>query len=213
MKPWTLRFLDLADRCQALQFGRFTLKSGRSSPYFFNAGAFDSGSLLAGLADCYADAIAESGVQFDVLFGPAYKGIALAAVTAAALARTHAIDAGFGYDRKEAKDHGEGGVLVGAPLTGRRVLLIDDVMSAGTAFGLARERIEAAGGRLVGAVIALDRQERGRSERSAVDELRARGLTVITIARLEDLLEWLNSRSGEHPALSDMLAYRSQFGA
>src|SRR5699024_4843099 len=149
LKPWTTRFLDLALERKALRFGRFTLKSGRDSPYFFNAGEFSSGAAVAVLAQCYADAIVDSGIAFDMLYGPAYKGIPLATAIAMSLARDHDIDVPFAYNRKEAKDHGEGGMLVGAPLAGR-VLIVDDVITAGTSVGESLSIIAAAGATAAG---------------------------------------------------------------
>ena len=209
---WTRQFLELALRYEALRFGQFTLKSGRHSPYFFNAGAFCDGSSLDGLARCYAEAIAASGICFDLVFGPAYKGIPLAALVTAALQRDHGINVGFAYNRKEAKDHGEGGVLVGAALQGR-VLIIDDVISAGTAIGESVDLIRSAGAEPVGVVIALDRQERGTDQRSAVQSLRDSGLEVVSIARLDDLVAWLEQSGQDPDTLADMVDYRDQYGA
>ncbi len=211
MPDWTTRFLELAVRYQALRFGQFTLKSGRLSPYFFNAGAFCDGCSLDQLARCYAEAIAASGLRFDLVFGPAYKGIALAALVAAALQRDHGINVGFAYNRKEAKDHGEGGVLVGAPLQGR-ALIIDDVISAGTAIGESLDLIRSAGADPVGVVIALDRQERGADQRSAAQSLRAGGLEVVSIARLDDLVAWLEQCGQDPDALGRMRDYRTRYG-
>lgn len=213
LKPWTHRFLQLAVERKALDFGRFTLKSGRESPYFFNAGRFSSGAAIDGLARCYADAIVDSGMAFDTLFGPAYKGIPLAAAVAMSLARDHGRDVPFTYNRKEAKDHGEGGVLVGAPLAGR-VLIVDDVISAGTSVNESLGLIEAAGAEPAGVAIALDRQERGPSgERSALQSVETRGMTVISIARLQDLIDWVESRDGPPADLEAMLAYQQRYGA
>lgn len=205
------RFLALAREAGALKFGRFELKSGRISPYFFNAGAFAEGRLIAGVADCYADAIVASGVEFDAIFGPAYKGIALAATVAAALWQRHGRSLPVSYNRKEAKNHGEGGRLVGAPPRGR-VLVVDDVVSAGTAFKEACAIIEQAGARVVGLVVGLDRQERGSGERSAVEEITAGGVRVISVATLDALIETLHGEPSNSDLLSAMLAYRSQYG-
>ncbi|MDX1556918.1 MAG: orotate phosphoribosyltransferase, partial [Xanthomonadales bacterium] len=161
MQDYKQRFFELALRKGNLRFGEFTLKSGRISPYFFNAGGFDDGASLAALCDCYADAIVDSEVEFDMLFGPAYKGIPLAAATAVSLARNHGRNVAYAYNRKEAKDHGEGGVIVGAPLAGR-VLIIDDVVSAGTSARESIELIQDANAEVAGVAIALDRQERGQ---------------------------------------------------
>jgi orotate phosphoribosyltransferase len=205
-------FLDLALARNVLRFGEFTLKSGRTSPYFFNAGLFDSGAALATLGRAYADAIVHAGVRFDMLFGPAYKGIVLAAVTATALADRYGRDVPFAYNRKEAKDHGEGGSLVGAPLAGR-VLIVDDVITAGTAIRESLALIAAAGASPAGVLIALDREERGQGERSATQELSAEfGIPTFAIARLSDLLAW----AGENPDLDAERArleqYRARYG-
>lgn len=186
------RFLQLALQAQALRFGQFTLKSGRISPYFFNAGRFDSGALLAALAACYADAIDAAGVQFDLLFGPAYKGIPLATAVACEYAR-RGRDLPLAFNRKEAKTHGEGGNLIGASLTGRRVLIVDDVITAGTAVSEALGLIADAGGVAAGIVVALDRQEALRSDgddrHSAAESIaQMHGIAVIAVAALDDVL-------------------------
>jgi orotate phosphoribosyltransferase len=190
MQPHRRRFLELALRAQALRFGEFTLKSGRSSPYFFNAGRFDSGTALATLAGCYADAVDEAGIGFDLLFGPAYKGIPLATALACEYAR-RGRDLPVAFNRKEAKDHGEGGNLIGASLHGRRVLVVDDVITAGTAVREALATITAAGGRAVAIAIALDRQEAASEggAHSAAQALAAdTGVAVVAVAGLDDLL-------------------------
>jgi orotate phosphoribosyltransferase len=214
------RFLQLALRVEALRFGEFTLKSGRISPYFFNAGRFDSGAALAGLASCYADAIDTTDVGFDLLFGPAYKGIPLATALACEYAR-RGRDLPLAFNRKEAKTHGEGGSLIGAPLAGKRVLIVDDVITAGTAIREALTLIRDAGGMPAGIVIALDRQERsgdsGADDRgpalSAAQAVTAEsGIPVIAVAGLDDLLAF----AGESAELLDqrarLLAYRSRYG-
>lgn len=212
IKPFQQQFIRQAIDSDALCFGEFTLKSGRVSPYFFNAGRFSSGGALSALAACYADAIVDSGVQFDVLFGPAYKGIPLAAATACALAERHNIDIPFAYNRKEAKDHGEGGTLVGAALQGR-VLIIDDVITAGTAIREAITMIEAAGASVAAVAIGLDRQERGKGELSAIQELeRERDLAVISIVGLNDIVEYLNDGAGDPELVSRVSAYRERYG-
>ena len=213
MLPSQRAFLDLALDRNALRFGEFTLKSGRVSPYFFNAGLFDSGAALATLGDAYADTAVRSGLEFDMLFGPAYKGIVLAALTAAALARNHGRDVPFAYNRKEAKDHGEGGSLVGATLSGR-VLIVDDVITAGTAIRESLALIRTAGATPAGVLIALDREERGAGERSATQELAAEhGIPSFAIARLGDLLDFASGRpelAGHRERLAE---YRARYGA
>jgi orotate phosphoribosyltransferase len=205
-------FIELTLQREVLRFGEFTLKSGRISPYFFNMGRIDSGAALAQLGRAYAAAVEASGIAVDMLFGPAYKGIALAAATAIALADHHGRDLPWAYNRKEAKDHGEGGSLVGAPLKGR-VLIVDDVMTAGTAVRESLALIRAAGAEPAGVLIALDRQERGQGERSAAQEVTADyGIPVIAITRLDDVLAY----AGERPALATeharLLAYRERYG-
>ncbi|ANB19650.1 orotate phosphoribosyltransferase [Dokdonella koreensis] len=205
-------FLELALARQALRFGEFTLKSGRLSPYFFNAGLFDSGRALATLGRAYAQAATDSGLAFDGLFGPAYKGIVLAAVTAAALADRHGRDLPYTYNRKEAKDHGEGGLLVGAPLAGR-VLIVDDVITAGTAIRESLALIRAAGATPAGVLIALDRQERGQGERSAAQEVAHEyGIPVIAIATLADLLAFAGEREDLAVHRPQLAAYRARYG-
>lgn len=210
------KFFELALRKGNLRFGEFTLKSGRVSPYFFNAGGFDDGESLGALAQCYADAIMESGVGFDMLFGPAYKGIPLAAATAVALDADHGRNVSYAYNRKEAKDHGEGGVVVGAPLSGR-VLIIDDVISAGTSARESIELIQAAGAKTAGVAIALDRQERGEGARSATQELsQAHGIPCVAIATLDDLIRFLRDGDKMQEQKFDLDAveqYRAQYGA
>jgi len=209
--PWTKQFLELAVACQALRFGRFTLKSGRDSPYFFNAGAFCDGQSLHVLAKSYAEAIAASQIEFDIVFGPAYKGIPLAALVVDHLFERHGINAGFTYNRKEAKQHGEGGQTVGCALRGR-VLLVDDVITAGTAIGESLELIRSAGAHPEGIAVALDRQERAQNEQSAVQMLEAQGLEVICLAGLNDLVAWLGEAGQDGPTLESMIEYRQQYG-
>jgi len=212
MKPYQREFLELALAKNALRFGQFTLKSGRESPYFFNAGLFDSGAALDALGSAYAQAAIDSGIAFDMLFGPAYKGIALATVTAVALAREHARDAPVAFNRKEAKDHGEGGVLIGAPLKGR-VLIVDDVISAGTAIRESLALIRANGATTAGILIALDRQERGQGAQSAAQEIAGEFNTpVIAIAQLEQLLALARERSELAPYRERLAAYRAAYG-
>jgi len=213
MRGYQTEFIELARRCNVLKFGEFTLKSGRVSPYFFNAGAFSSGAALASLGRCYAQCIAHSGVQFDVLLGPAYKGIPLAAATAVALADHHGLDMPFVYNRKEAKTHGEGGMLVGAPLRGR-VLVIDDVITAGTAVREVIAMINDAGADLAGVVIGLDRQERGAGELSAVQEVeQAHGVPVLSIINMGHIIDYLEAAErAPEGALLAMQHYREQYG-
>jgi orotate phosphoribosyltransferase len=206
------RFIRQAIASEALGFGEFTLKSGRISPYFFNAGRFCSGAALAALGRCYADAIVASGLQFDILFGPAYKGIPLAAATACALAEHHQRDVPYAYNRKEKKDHGEGGSLVGAPLQGR-VLIIDDVITAGTAIREAIAMITHAGASVAGVAIGLDRQERGQGERSAIQELEQDAqLSVISIVGLKDIVAYLSQSSNDTVLLARINQYRERYG-
>jgi len=212
MSSFKEEFLSFAIERGALLFGAFKTKAGRVSPYFFNAGRFDDGLSLKRLGEFYAKAILGSGLAFDGLFGPAYKGIPLAASVAIALAG-QGRNVPFSYNRKEAKDHGEGGVLVGAPPKGR-VLIVDDVISAGTSVRESVALIRAAGAEPCGVAIALDRQERGRGEFSAVQEVRRDyGLPVIPIVRLDDLMVYLAARAGETDTLAAMRAYRDRFGA
>jgi orotate phosphoribosyltransferase len=212
MQDYQQEFLDFALRQGVLKFGEFTLKSGRVSPYFFNAGLFNTGESLSRLGKYYAQAIVDSGVEFDVLFGPAYKGIPLAAATVVALADHHGRSLPYCFNRKEAKDHGEGGNLVGAPLDGR-VLIIDDVITAGTAIREAMDIIAANNATAVGVAIALDRMEKGKGERSAIQEVESDyDLQVINIANLGVLIEFIK-QSGEYDQhLDAMLAYREQYG-
>lgn len=213
MKAHQSRFLDLALARQVLRFGQFTLKSGRVSPYFFNAGLFDSGAALAELGECYADALDESGLAYDMLFGPAYKGIPLATTLSVALAR-RGRDVPVAFNRKEAKAHGEGGTLIGAPVRGR-VLIVDDVITAGTAIRESIDTIRAAGAEPCGVLIALDRQERGQvGERSAAEEVSAEfGLPVFAVAGLDELL----AHADERPELAEhkpaLVAYRAAYGS
>ena len=211
MQDYQHEFLDFALEAGVLRFGKFTLKSGRISPYFFNAGLFNTGSALSRLGRAYAQAIVDSGIEFDVLYGPAYKGIPLAAVTAAAVYEQHGIDIPYTFNRKEAKDHGEGGSIVGHPLQGR-ILIIDDVITAGTAIRESMDIIEAQGAQPAGVVIALDRQEKGKGERSAIQEVEADyGIPVAAIVRLENLVDYLE-QGNDAQALEKIRAYRAQYG-
>jgi len=221
MLEYQTEFIRLALARNALRFGEFTLKSGRVSPYFFNAGAFDDGASLAVLGRCYAAAITSSGLQYDMLFGPAYKGIPLVSATAAALYSDHGRNLPFAFNRKEAKSHGEGGSIVGRPLAGR-VLIVDDVITAGTAIRESVQILRAAGATPAAVVLALDRQERGRDEHgadtseSAVQEVgRLYGIPCISILTLDGLIAMLRSGDGLLPgsALEGMEAYRKRYGA
>lgn len=212
MQDYQREFLDFALDIGVLRFGTFTLKSGRISPYFFNAGLFNTGAALAKLGRFYAQAIVAAGIRFDVLYGPAYKGIPLAAVTAAALFEQHAIDVPYAFNRKEAKGHGEGGQIVGHALQGG-VLIIDDVITAGTAVRESMDIITAEGARPAGVVIALDRQERGTGTRSAIQEVEADyGIPVASIVRLDDLVGFIGERSQFSEHLESIEAYRREYG-
>ena len=213
MQTYQREFIEFASARGVLRFGTFTLKSGRVSPYFFNAGLFDSGASLSRLGRYYAQAVEHSDLAFDMLFGSAYKGIPLAAAACIALAELYGRDLPYAFNRKEAKDHGEGGVTVGAPLSGR-VLIIDDVISAGTSVRESVSIIKEAGAEPVGVVIALDREERGSGPRSAVQEVEAaHGLRVISIVRLRELLAYLEQKPDMQEALAQMRAYRERYGA
>ncbi len=194
MQAYQREFIDFALECGVLRFGEFKLKSGRISPYFFNSGLFNSGGRLARLGEFYAQAICASALGFDMLYGPAYKGIPLVAATAIALAKKHDRDLPYAFNRKEAKDHGEGGAIIGGPLHGR-VLIVDDVISAGTSVGESVDIVIKAGATPAGVVIALDRQERGQGTASAVQEVETRhGLRVLSIAKLETLIAYLTGK-------------------
>ncbi|MGL4906765.1 MAG: orotate phosphoribosyltransferase [Plesiomonas sp.] len=216
MKAYQREFIEFALSKQVLKFGEFTLKSGRCSPYFFNAGLFNTGRDLALLGRFYAAALVDSGVEFDLLFGPAYKGIPIATTAAVALAEHHDRDVPYCFNRKEAKTHGEGGNLVGSPLLGR-VMLVDDVITAGTAIRESMEIIAAQQATLAGVMIALNRMERGKGELSAIQEVeRDYGCQVISIISLHDLITYLEEQVGTQPELADHLAavqaYRAEFG-
>jgi orotate phosphoribosyltransferase len=212
MQDYQREFLDFALDVGVLRFGEFTLKSGRISPYFFNAGLFNTGASLARLGRYYAQAIVDSGIAFDLLYGPAYKGIPLAAVTAAALYDQHGQDVPYAFNRKEAKDHGEGGIIVGHALEGK-VMIIDDVISAGTSVRESVEIIQGLNATPAGVVIALDRQEKGQGERSAIQEVEGDyGIPVTAIVRLEQLIEYLQETPDSEDSLSRSRAYREQYG-
>jgi len=204
-------FIRLCRELGVLRFGEFTLKSGRRSPYFFNAGLFNTGRAIGSLGRYYARAAIESGVAFDMLFGPAYKGIPLVTATAAAMAEHERRDLPFAFNRKEAKDHGEGGTIVGAPLKGR-VLIVDDVITAGTAIRESIDIIRSHGAEPAGVLIALDREERGQGERSAVQEVQdTMGLPVIAVLRLRDLMTHL-AETGDRQILEAVRTYRDRYG-
>lgn len=212
MQVYKRDFIDLALELGVLRFGEFTLKSGRNSPYFFNAGLFNTGYAAAKLGRFYAAAIAGSGIEFDMLFGPAYKGIPLVSLAAAALAEHHDIDVPYSFNRKEAKAHGEGGNIIGAPLQGR-VLIIDDVITAGTAIREAHQMIASAGASVAGIVISLDRQEIGRDSRSAVQEVeQTLRVPVTSIVKLEDLIDMLEEEDDHKEFLAPILEYQKKFG-
>ncbi len=208
MQPYQRRFIDLALARSALRFGTFTLKSGRESPYFFNAGLFNDGEALAILGQCYAAALVQSGVSYDMLFGPAYKGIPLVASTAVALAEHHGVRAPWSFNRKEAKDHGEGGLIVGQALAGR-VVIVDDVITAGTAIRESVDLIKKSGAEPVAVLLALDRQERGAGEHSAVQEVEQQfGLRCVSLLTLADLIA--SDLPAEQRAALE--AYRARYG-
>ena len=217
MHEYQLTFIDLALAREALRFGRFTLKSGRESPYFFNAGLFSDGEAAAVLGRCYAAAITRSGIEFDMIFGPAYKGIPLATATVIALSERHNRDVPYAFNRKESKDHGEGGQVVGTPLRGR-VLIVDDVITAGTAVRESLDIIRGAGAQPVAVALALDRQERGQGSLTAVQEVeKDQGLKCVSIVTLADLIDAL-SRPGDGRVrisaeqLTSLRAYRERYG-
>jgi len=216
MQDYQREFIEFALSKQVLKFGQFTLKSGRTSPYFFNAGLFNTGGDLARLGRFYATALTESNIAFDLLFGPAYKGIPIATTTAVALADHHNIDMPYCFNRKEAKTHGEGGSLVGSELAGK-VMLVDDVITAGTAIRESMEIIKAHGAELSGVLIALDRQEKGKGELSAIQEVeRDFSTKVISIVTLADLVTYLEEKSEEQPEMLESLQsikkYREDYG-
>ncbi|MCM2680948.1 orotate phosphoribosyltransferase [Echinimonas agarilytica] len=212
MKPYQQAFIEFALEKEVLKFGEFTLKSGRKSPYFFNAGLFNKGRDLAKLGRFYAAALMEDGTDFDVLFGPAYKGIPIATTTAVALADHHNMDVPYCFNRKEAKTHGEGGSLVGSDLAGK-IMLVDDVITAGTAIRESMAIIEACKAELAGVLIALDRQERGTGELSAIQEVeRDYQCRVTSIVSLSDLVSYLEGQDDMTDALESVRAYRKEYG-
>lgn len=217
MQDYQLTFIELALAREALRFGNFKLKSGRESPYFFNAGRFSDGAAAAVLGRCYAAAISRSGIGFDMIFGPAYKGIPIATATAIALAEHHSRSVPYAFNRKEAKEHGEGGTVVGSPLRGR-VLILDDVITAGTAIRESLEIIRGAGAQPAGVALALDRQERGQGPLSAVQEIEAQhGLKCVSVITLADLIDVLSGPAGgpvriSAEQLTSLRAYRQRYG-
>jgi orotate phosphoribosyltransferase len=217
MHDYQLRFIELALARDALRFGNFTLKSGRESPYFFNAGLFSDGAAAAALGRCYADALVHCGLQFDMLFGPAYKGIPLVTATAIALAEHHRRNVPYAFNRKEAKDHGEGGNVVGTALRGR-IVIVDDVITAGTAIRESLDIIRHAGAQPVAVALSLDRQERGQGTRSAVQELEAeQGLRCVSVVTLTEMIEALASPANgaariSAEQLTALRAYRERYG-
>ncbi len=212
MKAFQKEFIEFAISRQVLKFGSFTLKSGRTSPYFFNAGLFNTGGDLAKLGRFYAAALQDSGIALDVLFGPAYKGIPIATTTAVALAEHHGRDVPYCFNRKEAKTHGEGGSLVGSALKGD-IMLVDDVITAGTAIRESMQIIQAQGANLAGVLIALDRQERGQGELSAIQEVeRDFGTKVVSIIGLNDLINYLQDKPELAEHLAAVTAYRAEYG-
>lgn len=212
MQDYQRKFLDFAIAHGALLFGEFTLKSGRLSPYFFNSGKFDDGAAIAGLGRYYAAAIIDSGIEFDMLYGPAYKGIPLAVATAAALNDHHGINLPFAFNRKEAKTHGEGGIIVGHALTGR-VLIIDDVISAGTSVRESVEIIQNAGAAVAGVAISLNRQERGTDGRFAIEQVeQTYGIRVASIVTLATLIKYVEAQSSMSTALERIRAYQQEYG-
>lgn len=212
MQDFQRDFIQFSIESNVLRFGEFTLKSGRKSPYFFNAGLFDTGARLARLGQYYAAAIVNAKVEFDVLFGPAYKGIPLVSAVAIALSEQHGIDKPWVFNRKEAKDHGEGGSLVGAELKGR-VLVIDDVITAGTAIRESLELITAANASLAAVCVSIDRQEKGQHELSAIQEIqRDHEVDVVTIASLSSIIEYLENQSNNNDEVEAIKTYREQYG-
>lgn len=212
MNSYKTQFIDNAIASGALKFGQFRLKSGRISPHFFNAGEFYQGKALATLGQCYAATIVDSGIEFDVLFGPAYKGITLAAATAVALSEHHNLDVPYCFNRKEAKSHGEGGTIVGAPLEGK-VLIIDDVITAGTAIREVMAMVDEAGAQAAGVVIGVDRKERGNSNQSAIQEVESEfSIPVASIIDIDDILTYLDSKADMQQLVKQIKQYRQEYG-
>ncbi len=213
MQTYQREFIEFLLKRDVLKFGEFTLKSGRISPYFFNAGLFNTGDDLAKIGDFYAEAILNSAIEFDVLYGPAYKGIPLACSAAVALATNHNNNIPYSFNRKEAKDHGEGGQIVGASITGKRILLIDDVITAGTAIRESMQILEAEQATLAGIVIALDRQERGQGDRSAIEEVSTQyNVPVINIVSLQDIINFVGQDPELRGHIEAIECYKNQYG-
>jgi orotate phosphoribosyltransferase len=214
MENYQHDFIELAIRHDVLCFGEFTLKSGRVSPYFFNAGKFNSGQALSAVGRCYATAIINSGIAFDVIFGPAYKGIPLASAVTIALAEQHQRDVPYCFNRKEQKDHGEGGLLIGAPLAGKRILIVDDVITAGTAIREVITLLDKQGATAAGVVIGLDRQERGNGEKSAVQEVRQQfGIPVISVITLGSIVNYLSQQESGHRIVARIKNYQQHYSS
>ena len=212
MHEFQREFIEFAIRNDVLRFGEFTLKSGRNSPYFFNSGLFNSGASIARLGNYYAETIIRSELVFDILFGPAYKGIPLAVATTMAIAEHHGRDIPYAFNRKEVKDHGEGGIIVGAPLQGR-ILIVDDVISAGTSVSESIQLIRSVGAEPVGVVVALDRQERSRGALSAIQEVeQCHGIPVLSIITLEQIISCMTGMRDLNDALARTQAYRKRYG-
>jgi len=212
MLDYQRQFIEFAIQCDVLRFGEFTLKSGRVSPWFFNAGLFNDGAALARLGEYYANAIIHAGVEYDVLFGPAYKGIPLVSTVAVALFNRHQINKPWVFNRKEAKDHGEGGSLVGSELAGR-VLVIDDVITAGTAIRESVTMIESAGAQLAGVCVSIDRQEKGQHDQSAIQEIESSyDVPVISIAQLATVVDFLSEQQDQANLVNSIEHYRREFG-
>ena len=212
MEEFKQRFIRLALKKNALQFGEFQLKSGRISPYFFNSGKFQDAESISELGICYATALQNSGLTFDILFGPAYKGIPLVTATAIALYQEFGIQANYCCNRKEIKQHGEGGVTFGAPLTGQ-VVIVDDVISAGTSINLSTDIIRTAGAKLTGAIVALDRQERGQINQTAIAEIeQKKQITVVSLITLTDLIEYLKDSGLFTEEVKKVNIYYNQYG-
>lgn len=212
MLPYQEQFIRFAIEQEVLQFGEFQLKSGRTSPYFFNAGKFDSGAALGKLGGFYADALTNSGLKYDMLFGPAYKGIPLVATTAVAMSSAQGKDIPYAFNRKEVKDHGEGGLMVGAELTGR-VVIVDDVITAGTAIREVMEMLEPTPAEVVGVVVAIDREERGAGETSAIQEIQSEfGIEVVSVVNLGHIVSYLENSGEDADSLQQMRRYQETYG-